>query len=124
MNRLGFLGLLQLADFAVRWRALGTRGREAVIFAGALILLAGFLLIWALFSRPRHRRHSRHHSHHRGPEQDTEVARSSDDESGGLKSRRRKWRRPRRDHRPRNPTLAETGGLPPARTPGPPEPQP
>jgi hypothetical protein len=34
---------------------------------------------------------------------------------------RRKWRRRRRDHRPRNPTLAETGGLPPIRQPRPPE---
>jgi hypothetical protein len=32
---------------------------------------------------------------------------------------RRKLRRRRRDHRPRNPTLAETGGLPPIRPDGP-----
>ena len=30
--------------------------------------------------------------------------------------RRRKWHRRRREHRPRNPTLAETGGLPPIRS--------
>jgi hypothetical protein len=31
---------------------------------------------------------------------------------------RRKHRRRRRAHRPRNPTLAETGGLPPIKTEG------
>ena len=39
--------------------------------------------------------------------------------------KRKKWRKPRRAHRPLNPTLAQTGGLPPIRdenTPLPPMP--
>jgi hypothetical protein len=39
-----------------------------------------------------------------------------------VERRRRRRRRRRREHRPRNPTLAETGGLPPIRTEAPPGP--
>ncbi len=35
--------------------------------------------------------------------------------------KRERKRRRRREHRPRNPTLAETGGLPPIRTERPPD---
>jgi hypothetical protein len=38
--------------------------------------------------------------------------------------RRKRRHRRRREHRPRNPTLAETGGLPPVRTGRPPDPYP
>ncbi len=38
-----------------------------------------------------------------------------DSEGDGARSGRRRVRRRRRDHRPRNPSLAEAGGLPPVR---------
>ncbi len=49
-------------------------------------------------------------SQSRGGEEDEEAGQTVQSESG-----RRRVRRRRRDHRPRNPSLAESGGLPPAR---------
>ena len=39
-----------------------------------------------------------------------------DDDGASANQRKRKRRRRRREHRPRNPTLAQTGGLPPVRS--------
>ncbi len=77
-------------------------------FAG---VLAG-IFIWLRSKKRPHRHHHHHHSHHRSysPAQD-DAAESEDPEHGGRHRRRRR----RRPHRSRNPTLAETGGLPPVR---------
>ncbi len=76
---------------------------------GAVALLTVALILGALFMRKRReddlsgwRVHHRHHHH------------QSDGTGSGESSTRRRRRR-RREHRPRNPTLAETGGLPPLR---------
>lgn len=50
---------------------------------------------------------------------DEDVTESGAAGNGNQPHQHRRKRRPRRNHRPRNPTLAETGGLPPERT-GPP----
>ena len=77
------------------------------VFA-AVFGLALLLLLWARFLRKSPRR-----EHADG---------YVDAESGWTKSRRR-IRRSEHPHRPRNPTLAETGGLPPLRSdPQPPPP--
>lgn len=108
--------------------------------------LALFLMLWAKYLRKpkRRRKHShgrkvfaqsRHHRHHRhqhhqpaqdeadlddAPEDEPEDE-PRDDESDGSDDQghrlRYKYRYRRRAHRSRNPTLAETGGLPPIRTP-------
>jgi hypothetical protein len=59
------------------------------------------LLVWAVFIRRRPK------SRKRGIILDEEQA------SGGDDSGKRRRRRRRREHRSRNPTRAETGGLPP-----------
>ena len=59
------------------------------------------LLVWAVFIRRRPK------SRKRG------VILEDGGASGGEESGRRRRRRRRRDHRTRNPTRAETGGLPP-----------
>ena len=70
------------------------------------------------------RRHSHHHSHQHSSAP-AEAAEAPDEaRRRSPPQKRRKRRRSRRRHRPRNPTLAETGGLPPVRPEGPPEPQP
>ena len=80
--------------------------KETLIVIGAITAISLAALGWIVFFRKPGHRHHHHHRHHR-PEQPN----SSESEP------RRKWRRRRRhDSRPRNPTLAETGGLPPARS--------
>jgi len=82
------------------------RGRVTLFGALGVVILAA--VVWAVFFRSRHRRSYRHHHHH-----DSEHAAEAESAAAGT-HRRRRWRR-RREHRPRNPTLAETGGLPPLR---------
>jgi FtsZ-interacting cell division protein ZipA len=93
--------------------------REWIIIFGAITLVTLVVVGWAVFVRKRkddkeHRHHKHHHHHQQQPPQESE---SAPGEEGGS-HRRRKWRRRRREHRPRNPTLAETGGLPPIRNQG------
>ena len=71
--------------------------------------LALLLLLWARFLR-RSRRHGA---------ADADVA-----AEGGWGKSRRRVRRSGHPERPRNPTLAETGGLPPLRPESPPTPTP
>jgi hypothetical protein len=88
-------------------------GDVAIVVAAALAV--GILaVIAAVFFRSPKRR-SRHHSKTvtDSTSRDSLVLREVVDRSGGR--RKIRYRRRRRDHRPRNPTLAETGGLPPAR---------
>jgi hypothetical protein len=100
----------------------------AIILAAAMAVTVP-LLVWAAFFRKRGRRH--HHRHHqRGTAPTPAEAASCDaeasageDDASTRGRRRKKWRRRRRrDHRPLNPTLAQTGGLPPVRTEPPSEP--
>lgn len=81
-----------------------------LIVLGALALFSLVLLFWAMSPKRRrsHRSHHHHHRHHEPSAQEPEHG-----------SGRRK-RRQRREHRPMNPTRAETGGLPPARDQKPP----
>jgi hypothetical protein len=116
---------------------------EFLMVAAALGVVAFLLVLWALFYRKtpgqRHRRHHHHHraSRHWSPEsglsedeegdedEDTDEDDQADAaEEGRLERRRRRRHRRRREHRPRNPTLAETGGLPPIRANKPPGPSP
>lgn len=111
---------------------------ESFFVFGAVAAVILALIVGAVFyyrSRRRRRRHHRHHHHHHHHHEEHDHPRSSDAEpdlddtpedagesgSGEVRHRRRRRRR-RREHRPRNPTLAETGGLPPIRTEAPPGP--
>ncbi|HEV2394629.1 MAG TPA: hypothetical protein VG146_19935 [Verrucomicrobiae bacterium] len=98
-----------------------TGARDILIILGVLVVLTVLVLIWAAYFRKRDRDHSHHHHHHHRHQEDSaEPAAASDSppsepgEASGRHHRRR--RRRRREHRPRNPTLAETGGLPPLRS--------
>jgi hypothetical protein len=87
---------------------------------GGVTILLGviiFIVAFVVRSRPRHRHRSRH-----GPEilknteehlRDAEDREESRDAGHSPQRHRRKRRR--REHRPRNPTLADVGGLPPKR---------
>jgi hypothetical protein len=75
----------------------GSTVSQVLIYFGALFLVALGVFAWAIFRTP----HRRRHSHHHRPK---------------LASKHQ----PLPEYRPRHPTLAETGGLPPIRN----EPQP
>jgi ABC-type nickel/cobalt efflux system permease component RcnA len=98
------------------WPANGQLDVFVVIGAVALIILLA--LIWAVAIRKPRRRHHRHHHHHHpeshqwGMNQDADLEDEAGPDEKPAETRRR---RRRREHRSRNPTLAETGGLPPIR---------
>ena len=89
------------------------------IFFGAAFLLIIGIFAWAAFYRKPGSGSHRHHRHHRHHRQDLPplTARPGQPPPGQVPSgRRRRRRRRRHSDLPRNPTLAETGGLPPRRT--------
>jgi len=101
------------------WHGMNAATREWVILLGALALVILTAVVWAAFFRRRRRRHHHHHRSAGAPEP-TSVAAVAPARGPNSAPRRRRRRR-RRDHRPRNPTLAETGGLPPLRADPPPD---
>lgn len=101
---------------------LGTSSRlvmgDLLLIIAASLLVAAVLVGVALFFRNRRKRHRRRGSRERsGGESRVAKPDTEQDETGQDRSglRRRRRRKRRRDHRRRNPTLSETGGLPPAR---------
>jgi ABC-type nickel/cobalt efflux system permease component RcnA len=94
---------------------------DLLLVFGAGVLLFGVLLLWAAYfrrQRSRHR-HPRHH-HHQSTSSAASAAEHQSverEEADSAYSRHRRRRR-RREHRGRNPTLSETGGLPPPRADG------
>ena len=107
----------------------GPAMRERLIIFGAIGLVALVLLLWAVLirrkRRHRHSHHHHHHHHHHHSSGSDENPTASQNGSGPVTSEgKRRRRRRHHRHRPRNPTLAETGGLPPIRTDSPPEAEP
>jgi FtsZ-interacting cell division protein ZipA len=111
------------------WHWMGLTLKELLTMLGAVALVTLLLVLWAVYIRKGPRRHShRHHRHEQhysdDPNNPSGLAEDPpDSEATGDKRYRRKRRR-RREHRARNPTLAETGGLPPLRSDRPPDPLP
>ena len=87
---------------------------QGLLVLGVIALLTIFLMIGAYLLYRRQRRQS---SHRHSRQHVTSEVSDSDEEQG----HRRRRRRRRRPHRPRNPTLSETGGLPPLRRDGGPD---
>lgn len=112
---------MESQDVMMSWKKMEPGTREALIVSGSLLVVIFLTLVWAMFIRkPGRRRHHRHH-HHSGHPAPTpaQTLTGGDSDPAGATLRRRRWRRRRREHRPRNPTLSETGGLPPFRSEGP-----
>jgi hypothetical protein len=76
---------------------------------GAIVTVVVVVLIWIIFFRKREDPSARRYREH--------FTRSSELQSNSAENRATSGRRKkrRREHRQRNPTLAETGGLPPLR---------
>src|SRR5439155_14608951 len=96
------------------WKKMEPGTREGLLMLGALLLVIFLVFAWAAFLRRSRRHHHHHHSHRHasGSSQEPALAQAKADEAS---PKRRKWHRRPRAHRQRNPTLAETGGLPPVR---------
>lgn len=78
---------------------------------GAFGLVTLLILMWAVFIRKRPNGASRRYSYSSASSTGRENPGSGSDNHQGRRRRRRR-------RRPRNPTLAETGGLPPVRAEG------
>ncbi len=83
-----------------------------IIFAALSVVIGLSFLFVFVFRKRLFRKRRRHHHYHS----------SAPDAAEEAQSKRKRWRRPRREHRPLNPTLAQTGGLPPVRDPDQPPP--
>jgi flagellar biosynthesis/type III secretory pathway M-ring protein FliF/YscJ len=108
---------VEIEDVALSWQKMSAATKDGVVIFGVLMLVSLFLVIWAAFIRRRRRRKRAHHYPRPRPEVATAESRSESQEqvSENSNQTRRRSRRRRREHRPKNPTLAETGGLPPIR---------
>jgi len=109
---------LEIDDVIRNWSRMDTTTRDAILVFGALTVVTLIIVVWAAFIRKKPREPSSHQYHRHRPAAQAEAAAVSQEavEEPGRERRRR--RRRRRDHRPRNPTLAETGGLPPIKPEG------
>ena len=111
-------GMLALHDMtataAIQW--MPSAALEALSLFGALFLVTAVIVLGIMFLRKRRgaRRSRRHHL----PELRRTV--SLEPATKPSFARHQQKRRRRREHRSRNPTLAETGGLPPLRQDNPP----
>lgn len=100
---------------SLSWYQLGSRTREWILVSAALGVLVTLLVCWAVYFRKHRRRHSRHHHHHHqraasGPHRGDSTAAVAGNQ--GERRRVKRLRRRRQDEGRRNPTRAETGGLP------------
>jgi hypothetical protein len=117
------LAQLEVKDVVSSWKTAGSARNDYLIVFGVAILVTLLIVLWAVFLRkPSRKHHARHPTqHHSPPIAASTHAVSSGPASAALALPKRRRGRRHRDRRPRNPTLAQTGGLPPIRTGGPPE---
>ena len=94
----------------------------------AVCFLVTFLVLWVVYlRRPRRRHHHHRNDAPRSADAPTTLVRyrtEQNEDQGLLSLLKPKHRRRKRRFHHRNPTLAETGGLPPVRTEPPPTPCP
>ena len=108
MQLLPELFAMGLVEKIRAWSATKSGGFQTLVFFGAFTVIALAVFCWAIvFRKQPLRRHHRSHSKSSTPSGDAATGTSF------LSRRRHKHRR--HQHRPVNPTLAETGGLPAAR---------
>ena len=108
-----------LEDVLAPWRSMSSSALGAILLLCAMGLVALLAVVWAAFFRSsRRRRRSHHHSHRHSSSSIEAVEPPSPESSPSPPQQHHGRRHSRRRHRPRNPTLAETGGLPPVRPEG------
>lgn len=110
---IGTVKIIFLADaFSERANAAmqGDRfGSKDILLGATIVLIIGLALFLFVYLRARKK------SHAADQERLAQMTRSQSSGTSSEKGERRRKRRRRRDHRPRNPSLEKTGGLPPQR---------
>jgi hypothetical protein len=114
-----------LADYPLRGQPLskvtGLIASDVIwILVAVLTLLLG-LIVWAKYLRNRKPRKRRSGGQKVFRDSGSGEDEEETEEEANEAKRRYKYRYKRRQHRVRNPTLAETGGLPPSRPEDPPQ---
>jgi hypothetical protein len=105
-------------DFLQYWTQPSSAVGELALVFGIVLFVVLLIFAWATFWRkPRRRSHSYHHARASGDAPAVGLPRRRKRRPWLLRvlRRHRRRRRHRRHHRPANPTLADVGGLPPAR---------
>jgi flagellar biosynthesis/type III secretory pathway M-ring protein FliF/YscJ len=103
-----FLAEVDPHDLVPVWAKTKVSHNEYIMVVGAIVAVTVAVLFWARFVRKRKRRTKYKYPHAEG-KAGGKVSKRGQDKAGQSKLRRRS----RRERR--NPTLAETGGLPPVR---------
>jgi type VI protein secretion system component VasK len=111
-------GLNPLNPTAPVGRTTGLLFKDVMVIVATGLILALLLILWARYYVRRRKRSRRSPHHDRAADSALTPSVPLAGEELHHRRRRRKRRR-RRDHRSRNPTLAETGGLPPGKPEGP-----
>jgi hypothetical protein len=95
----------------------GLRLHDLLLILGVAVALGLVLFLWAYLT---HKSRRRHHSSQSLSKPIYRAEKKSSDPASGERMRIRRKRRRHPDNLPRNPTLGETGGLPPIRPDDPP----
>ena len=106
------LGDAEISQVLGSWTISDTGTVQSLIIFGAIGLVILLIVIWAIFLRKQSRRRR---SHHHFSETVHSPRTSAAEDVPPPPETHHKRKRRRRKHRSRNPTLAETGGLPPVR---------
>jgi len=106
-------GLNPLNPTAPATKSAGLVFKDILVIVAVGLALGLLLLFWARYYVRQKKRRHRHHHERSVVSDPAPVPADEEDHDPRHDGRRRRRRRHRRDHRPRNPTLAETGGLPP-----------
>ncbi|MDB6067278.1 MAG: hypothetical protein JWR26_3486 [Pedosphaera sp.] len=115
-----YLAQIEMLDIdAAKSHLLHSMWLQVLLIVGAIIVIVGLVFIWAIFFRKPGRRRRKHHKHRKKfPQAENKLVEDTVEKTAVTveeNNSRKKRRRSRREHRPRNPTLAETKGLPPIR---------
>ena len=113
MMRIFFAGLMD-DDPIPGFGRLSAVAKERLIVLGAMALVLLVLFGWAIMYRTKRQRSARREERQKRRHSLAKNAAKGMAEIREFVKEHR--RRRRREHRPRNPTLAETGGLPPVRS--------
>lgn len=90
-------------------KLLGMNLRDFLLLVGAVLILAGVLFLWAYAARRSRQAVASY------PRAIYRAEGREQDEEGRRRHRKKRRRVEHPDNLPRNPTLSETGGLPPVR---------
>lgn len=114
LKQVGFWAAIEVVRDSGIYVRMTPETREALIVLVATLPVIAVVLLWALVLRKPGRRH---HDHHDEAPATLIRYRHEPQEDAGLRPLLRSdHRRRKRASRRRNPTLADTGGLPPVRT--------